>query len=82
MRFRLELTDPGFDHTVLSEFRTRLVALAAEERFLDAVLALCKEQGWLRACGRQRTDSTHILAKIRALNRAECVVETLRKQAA
>lgn len=64
--------------TVLSEFRTRLVALAAEERFLDAVLALCKEQGWLRARGRQRTDSTHILAKIRALNRAECVVETLR----
>jgi len=27
--------------------------------------------------GRQRTDSTHVLAKIRALNRAECVVETL-----
>jgi transposase len=42
----LELTDPGFDHTVLSEFRTRLVALTAEERFLDAVLALCKEHGW------------------------------------
>ncbi len=74
----LELTDPGFDHTVLSEFRTRLVALTAEERFLDAVLALCKEHGWLKARGRQRTDSTHILAKIRALNRAECVVETLR----
>jgi hypothetical protein len=46
MRFRLELTDPGFDHTVLSEFRTRLVALTAEERFLEAVLALSKEQGW------------------------------------
>ena len=74
----LELTDPGFDHTVLSEFRTRLVALTAEERFLDAVLALCKEHGWLKARGRQRTDSTHILAKIRALKRAECVVETLR----
>lgn len=42
------------------------------------VLALCKEQGWLKARGRQRTDSTHVLAKIRALNRAECVVETLR----
>src|SRR5215469_10257779 len=74
----LELTDPGFDHSVLSEFRTRLVALTAEERFLEAVLALCKEQGWLKARGRQRTDSTHVLAKIRALNRAECVVETLR----
>src|SRR5205823_13929113 len=74
----LELTDPGFDHTVLSEFRTRLVALTAEERFLEAVLTLCKESGWLKAHGRQRTDSTHILAKIRALNRTECVVETLR----
>jgi len=42
----LELTDPGFDHTVLSEFRTRLVALTAEERFLEAMLTLCKEQGW------------------------------------
>jgi len=74
----LELTDPGFDHTVLSEFRTRLVALTAEERFLEAVLDLCKERGWLKERGRQRTDSTHVLAKIRALNRAECVVETLR----
>jgi transposase len=74
----LELTDPGFDHTVLSEFRTRMVALSAEERFLEAVVDLCKEQGWLKARGRQRTDSTHILAKVRALNRVECVVETLR----
>src|SRR2546421_803614 len=74
----LELTDPGFDHTVLSEFRTHLVALSAEERFLEALLTLCKEHGWLKARGRQRTDSTHVLAKIRALNRAECVVETLR----
>jgi transposase len=74
----LELTDAGFDHTVLSEFRTRLVALTAEERFLEAVLTLCKEHGWLKVRGRQRTDSTHVLAKVRALNRAECVVETLR----
>jgi hypothetical protein len=45
---------------------------------LEAVLTLCKEQGWLKARGSQRTDSTHALAKVRALNRAECVVETLR----
>src|SRR6266699_4025528 len=74
----LELTDPGFDHTVLCEFRTRLVALSAEERFLEAVLDLCKQRGWLKARGRQRTDSTHVLAKVRAINRTECVVETLR----
>lgn len=63
---------------MLSEFRTRLVALTAEERFLEAVIKLCKERGWLKARGHQRTDSTHILAKVRALNRAECVIETLR----
>ncbi len=73
----LELLDPGFDHSVLSEFRTRLVALTAEERFLETIITLCKEKGWLKARGRQRTDSTHVVAKIRALNRAECVVETL-----
>ena len=61
-----------------ASFRTRLVALSAEERFLEAVLDLCKERGWLKARGRQRTDSTHVLAKVRALNRTECVVETLR----
>jgi len=76
--FGLELTDPGFDHTVLSEFRTPLVALTAEGRFLEAVLDLCKERGWLKGRGHQRTDSTHILAIVRALIRAECVVETLR----
>jgi len=68
----------GLPDTVLSEFRTRLVALTAEERFLEAVLDLCKERGWLKARGHQRTDSTHVLAKVRALNRTECVVETLR----
>ena len=71
------MTDPGFDHSVLSEFRTRLVAHIAEERLLDALLDLCKERGWLKARGKQRTDSTHVLAKIRALNRLECVGETM-----
>jgi transposase len=74
----LELTHPGFDSTVLSEFRTRLVAGAAEQRLLDAVLAKCRERKWLKAQGRQRTDSTHVLARVRAVNRLECVGETLR----
>src|SRR5579859_3587231 len=74
----LELTDPGFDHTVLSEFRARLVAGNVEQLLLDAMLTLFKERGWLKARGKQRTDSTHVLAKIRALNRVLCVGETLR----
>jgi transposase len=74
----LELTDSGFDSTVLSEFRTPLVAGAAEQRLLDALLATCRERKWLKARGRQRTDSTHILARVRAVNRLEGVGETLR----
>jgi transposase len=74
----LELTDPGFDHTVLSEFRTRLVAGQAEQLLLDTLLSQLRERGLLKARGRQRTDSTHVLAAIRVLNRLERVGETLR----
>ena len=73
----LELTDAGWDHTVLSEFRTRLVAQTAEERLFQTVLTLCQERGWLKIRGKQRTDSTHVLAKVRALNRLECVGQTM-----
>jgi transposase len=42
----LELADPGFDASVLCEFRARLVQGGAEHLLLDALLALCKEHGW------------------------------------
>src|SRR2546428_4755047 len=74
----LELTDPGFDFSVLSEFRDRLLAGSAEELLLEKVLERCRAMGWLKARGRQRTDSTHVLAAIRVLNRLELVAETLR----
>jgi transposase len=74
----LELTDPGFDFSVLSEFRTRLLSGSQEERVLDLLLAGLKARGWLKAGGKQRTDSTHVLAAIRNLNRLEGVGETLR----
>lgn len=73
----LELTDPRFDHTVLSEFRSRLVKGHAEQSLLDLLLERCRAGGWLKAGGRQRTDSTHVLAKIRALNRTLCVAQTM-----
>src|SRR5256712_3586660 len=75
---RLELTDPGFDFSVLSEFRDRLLAGSAAEVLLDKLLERCRALGWLRARGAQRTDSTHVLAAIRVLNRLELVAETLR----
>lgn len=37
-----------------------------------------REKSLLKASGRQRTDSTHILANVRHLNRLEIVTETLR----
>jgi transposase len=74
----LPLADPGFDSTVLSEFRTRLVTGAAETLLLDAVLEIAAAHRLLKAGGRQRTDATHVLAAARAMNRTECVHETLR----
>ena len=74
----LELTDPGFDASVLCEFRARLLKGGAEERLLETLLARCRELGLLKARGRQRTDATHVLAAIRMLNRLELVAETLR----
>lgn len=75
---RLELTDAGFDASVLSEFRARLRAGAAERLLLDTLLGWCRERRLVKAHGYQRTDSTHILAAVRALNRLEVVTETMR----
>src|SRR5262252_3433046 len=74
----LELTDPGFDFSVLSEFLDRLLAGSAAELLLDKLLERCRTLGLLTARGQQRTDSTHVLAAIRVLNRLELVAETLR----
>ena len=74
----LELTDPGFDYAVLSAFRDRLLAGSAEELLLDKLLERCRPLSLLKARGPQRTDSTHVLAAIRGLNRLELVAETLR----
>jgi transposase len=74
----LELTDPGFDHSVLCEFRARLLEGGAEERLLGKLLEVCQARGLLKARGRQRTDATHVLASIRVLNRLELVGESLR----
>ena len=74
----LELDDPGFDFTVLGDFRSRLITHGLEERVLEAALARLSGAALLRAGGRQRTDSTHVLAAVRTLNRMEFVGETLR----
>jgi transposase len=73
----LDLHDPGFDFTLLHDFRERLLTHEATQRLLDTFLTTCKARGWIKARGTQRTDSTHILAAIRSLHRLECVLEAL-----
>lgn len=75
----LELTDPGFHYSVLSEFRQRLLEQGAENLLLNQILDQCEAAGLLKGQSKQRTDSTRVLAKIRTLNRVELAGETMRR---
>jgi transposase len=74
----LELTDSGFDSTVICEFRKRLISQGQERQLLDLMLKKLKEEKLVKSRGQQRTDATHVLAAIRKVNRLENVGETLR----
>jgi len=74
----LELEDRGFDFSVLSEFRSRLIAGEREYVLFETMLSCLKQRGLIKAGGRQRTDATHVLAAVRAINRVVCVGETMR----
>src|SRR2546430_5483936 len=74
----LGLADPGFDHSVLSEFRGRVAEHELEEAALDALLAKVAAEGLVRAGGKQRTDSTHVIAAVRALHTTELAGESVR----
>jgi transposase len=74
----LDLEDTGFHYSVLSEFRGRLVEGGVEQVLLDSLLSHLKARGLVKERGSQRTDSTHVLGAIRAMNRVECVGETFR----
>ena len=74
----LELTDPGFHFSVLTEFQARLVAGVAEHLLLDRMLECFTTRGLVKARGKQRTDSTHVLGAVHDLHLLELVAETLR----
>jgi transposase len=74
----LSLEDPGFDHTVLPEFRTRVADAGLEQAVLDALLGKLAASGLVKAGGKQRTDSTHVVAAVAALNRLELAGESVR----
>jgi transposase len=75
----LALTDEGFDYSVLRELRGRLIVGGKEEQVLNELLRQAQARGWVKARGKQRTDSTHVLAAVRQMNRLEVVGETLRQ---
>lgn len=75
----LELSDPGFDSSILSEFRSRLLEGQAEQLLFTKLLEHFRQRKLLRERGKQRTDSTHVLASVRTLNRLELVGEMLRQ---
>lgn len=75
----LELTDCGFHYSVLSEFRQRLIAGGEEGILLERIIKRCAEKGLLSGKKKQRTDSTHVIALIRLMNRVELVGEAMRR---
>ena len=74
----LDLDDTGFHYSVLCEFRARLLSQQAGQRLLERILTCLRERKLLAARGCQRTDSTHVMAAVREVNRLERVIETLR----
>ncbi|MFJ8034752.1 transposase [Streptomyces sp. NPDC096032] len=74
----LELTDAGFDYSVLSEFRARLVKGQMADELFEQVLRAAQERGLLKTSGRAPTDSARVRAAVRPVNHAEMVGETLR----
>ena len=74
----LDLTDPGFDHSVLSEFRTRVAGGGLDRVVLDTLLQRLAAGGLVGAGGKMRTDSTHVISAVRDLNRLELAGESVR----
>jgi transposase len=74
----LSLEEQGFDFSILSDFRARLIEAGASEVLLEPILRVCREQGFLSAGGKQRSDSTAVLAAVRRLSSLESVGESMR----
>ncbi len=70
-------SDPGFDFSILSDFRQRLLEHDAADWLLEPILSICREQGWLKAGGKRRTNSTMVLAQVRSLSSLESVGENM-----
>ncbi len=74
----LAVDDPGFDGSLLSDFRGRLLRNAAALRLFERVLVRLAELGQVAGGGKQRSDGSYVLAATRLLNQVELLGETLR----
>src|ERR1022692_869191 len=74
----LDLADPGFDDSILSEFRARVAAGGLDQVVLDTLLKQLAAGGLVKPGGKMRTDSTHVIAAVRDLNRLELAGEAVR----
>jgi transposase len=74
----LPLEYEGFNFSVLSEFRDRLIEGQAEGRVFEKLVAQIRALGLIKERGKQRSDSIAMLTKVRWLSRLEVAVETLR----
>ncbi len=77
----LTLEDPGFDHSVLPEFRAKVAGAGLEQVPLDALLERLASDRLVNAGGKQRTDSTHVIAAVAELNQVELARESVRAAA-
>jgi transposase len=74
----LGLADPGFDDSILSEFRTRVATGGLDQVVLDTLLERLAAEGLVSAGGAMRTDSTHVISAVRDVNRLELAGEAVR----
>lgn len=76
--FELPLEFAGFHPTTLVYFRNRLLENQKATFAFDKVIEHLKNCGVIRARGKQRIDSTHIIGCVQKLSRIELFHETLR----
>ncbi|MFI1532380.1 transposase [Streptomyces griseus] len=74
----MELEDPGFHHSVITDFRQRLAEEGRADKLLDLALEKIRVLGPVRERDRQPTDSIHVLAAVRDLTRLVLVTEAMR----
>jgi transposase len=78
LALRRRLSEPGFDRSVLSYFRERLLQHEQSRLVFDRVLQGLIRAGLIKRRSRQRLDSTQMWGLVREMSWLDCVRESLR----